>query len=291
MNLVRQKLDEVHYGLNKPKEKVIQYLAAQQQANKSLGKILLLTGPAGVGKSSFAESVAKATGREFIYIPLGGAQDVTLIQGFQRTYVGSKPGMLIQKLKEKGVINPVILIDEIDKVARDSYRGSLFYALLAVLDSDQNKKFIDHYLEVPVDLSQVMFICTANSLEDLPRPLLSRVEIIHLSSYTELEKLQIAQKYLIPNKLKELNFQKGEIVFQDQAIMDIIKYYTWEAGVRKLNMVIQTIIEKFSEQFIKKEKEKLVVNPESLKDYLGKRKYEFTKKQKISQIGVATGLA
>jgi ATP-dependent Lon protease len=267
--------------LTKPKDQIIQYLAAQQQAGKPLGKILLLAGPAGVGKSSFAASVAEAIGRKFGYIPLGGVRDVALIQGFQRTYVGSKPGILVKLLKELEVINPVVLIDEVDKVAHDDYRGSILYALLAVLDSDQNKRFIDHYLEIPIDLSQVMFICTANSL-DLPRPLLNRMRVIHLSSYTELEKFQIAQKCLIPNNLKEHNLQKGEITFQNQAIMDMIRYYTWEAGVRKLNMEIQTIIEKFSEQLIKKEKEKLVVSPESLKDYLGKKKYEFTRKLKTS---------
>jgi len=290
LNLVRQKLDEKHYGLIEPKNEIVQHLAAQQQANKSLGEILLLTGPAGVGKSSFAKSVAEAMGRKFGDISLGGAYDVNLIHGFIRTYIGSEPGRLVQILKETGVINPVILIDEVDKIGHDSHRGSLLYALLAVLDSDRNKKFVDHYLKVPVDLSQVMFICTANSL-NLPRPLLNRMKIIRLSSYTELEKFQIAQKYLIPNSLKKFNFQKGEITFQDQAVMDIIKYYTREAGVRGLNINIETIIKKFSEQFIKKEKEKLVVSSENLKDYLGKIKYEFTEKQKNPQVGVVTGLA
>ncbi|CAI2199077.1 997_t:CDS:2, partial [Funneliformis geosporum] len=283
LNLVRQKLDEKHYNLTKAKDEIVWHLAAQQQADKPLGEILLLTGPAGVGKSSFALSVAEAMGRKFGEISLGGAYDVNLIQGFRRTYVGSMPGRLVQILKEEGVVNPVILIDEVDKVTHDSHRGSLLDALLAVLDSGRNKKFVDHYLEVPIDLSQIMFICTANSL-DLPRPLLNRMKIIPLSSYTELEKFQIAQKYLIPNNLKKFNLQKGEIIFQDQAVMDMIKYYTWEAGVRKLNMEIQTIIKKFSEQFIKKEKEKLVISSENLKDYLGKRKHEFTEKEKSAQV-------
>lgn len=256
-----------------------------------MGQVICLVGPPGVGKTSLATSIAEAIGREFVSISVGGARDVAEIQGHRRTYIGAMPGRIIQAMKKVGVINPLFLIDELDKISQD-FRGDPAYALLEALDNNQNKKFIDNYLgeEVPYNLSEVMFICTANTL-DLPLPLLDRMEIIHLSSYTEIEKFQIAKKYLIPESLKRYNLNDKEVVFEDQTITDIIKYYTREAGVRELNRVVQLIIRKFIVQLIKQEKKQLLVTPEELKNYLKKKKYDFTEKQRHPQIGVATGLA
>ena len=287
----RQKLDEKHYGLQEIKERIIEYLAARQKSNKPLGQVICLVGPPGVGKTSLATSIAEAIGREFVSISVGGTRDVAEIQGHRRTYIGAMPGRIIQAMKKVGVINPLFLIDELDKISQD-FRGDPAYALLEALDPNQNKKFVDNYLgeEIPYNLSEVMFICTANTL-DLPLPLLDRMEIIHLSSYTEIEKFQIAKKYLIPESLKRYNLNDKEIIFEDQTITDIIKYYTREAGVRELNRIIQLIIRKFIVQLIKQEKKQLLVTPEELKNYLKKKKYDFTEKQKYPQIGVATGLA
>jgi ATP-dependent Lon protease len=287
----RQKLDEKHYGLLEIKEKIIEYLAAQQKANKSLGQVVCLVGPPGVGKTSLAASIAEATGRKFVSISVGGVRDVAEIQGHRRTYIGAMPGRIIQAMKKVKVVNPLFLIDELDKISND-FRGDPAYALLEILDPNQNKKFVDNYLgeEVPYNLSQVMFICTANSL-DLPLPLLDRMEIIHLSSYTEMEKFQIAKKYLIPESLKKYKLNEKEMAFEDQAIKEIIKHYTREAGVRELSRKIQLIIRKFIVQLIQQEKEKMVITTDNLKEYLKKKNYEFTQKQKSPRSGVVTGLA
>jgi len=290
LKFARQKLDEKHFGLKEPKERVIEYLAAQQKTEKPLNQVICFVGPPGIGKTSLAASIAEATGRKFVNISLAGVRDVAEIQGHRRTYIGAMPGRIIQSIK---TVNQLILIDEIDKISSD-FRGDPTYALLPIFDPNQNKKFIDNYLgeKVPYDLSKVMFICSANSF-DLPLPLLDRMEIIQLYSYTEIEKFQIAKEYLIPENLKKynLNLNKEEVVFEDQAIKDIIKYYTREAGVRELSRMIQLIIRKFIVQLIQEEVKKMVITSDNLKDYLKKRKYEFTQKLKNPQPGVVTGLA
>jgi ATP-dependent Lon protease len=251
-----------------------------------------LVGPPGVGKTSLAASIAEATGRKFVSISVGGIRDVAEIQGHRRTYIGAMPGRIIQAMKKTQVINPCFLIDEIDKISSD-YRGDPAYALLEALDPNQNKKFIDNYLgeEVPYNLSEVMFICTANDEREIPFPLLDRMEVVRLSSYTEIEKFHIAKEYLIPEVLKKHNLNSGEIVFEDQAIRDIIKHYTREAGVRELNRKIQVIVRKFIVRLLQNLENKVVITPDNLKDYLKKRVHEFTPKQKIAKAGVVNGLA
>ncbi|CAG8535088.1 1741_t:CDS:2, partial [Paraglomus occultum] len=282
LEFARRKLNEKHYGLSEIKEKIIEYLAAQQKANKSLGQVICLAGPPGVGKTSLAASIAEATGRKFISISVGGVRDVAEVQGHRRTYIGAMPGRIIQAMKKAQVINPCFLIDEVDKFSSD-YRGDPAYALLEALDPNQNKKFIDNYLgeEVPYNLSEVMFICTANDEREIPLPLLDRMEVIRLSSYTEIEKFHIVKEYIIPESLKKHNLNAGEIVFEDQAIRDIIKHYTREAGVRELNRKIQTIVRKFIVQLLQNRVDKAVITPDNLmKDYLKKKDYEFTSKIK-----------
>jgi ATP-dependent Lon protease len=292
LEFARKKLDEKHYGLFEIKERIIEYLAAQQRAEKTLGQVICLVGPPGVGKTSLAYSIAEAIGRKFVSVSMGGIRDVSEIQGHRRTYIGAMPGRIIQAMKKAQVINPCFLIDEVDKISSD-YRGDPVYALLEILDHNQNKKFIDNYLgeEVPYDLSQAMLICTANDERDLPLPLLDRMEIIRLSSYTETEKFHIAKEYLIPESLKKYNLNSKEIDFEDQAINDIIKHYTREAGVRELNRKIQKIVHKFIVQLLQKKKKKILITSKILVDYLKKKDYEFTLKQKTSRVGVATGLA
>ena len=292
MNFAQQKLDENHFGLSEIKGKVIEYLAAQQKAGKPLNQVICLVGPPGVGKTSLASSIAEATGRKFVSISLGGVRDVAEISGHRRTYIGAMPGKIIQAMKKVQVINPLFLIDEIDKISSYDHRGDPVYALLEVLDPSQNKKFVDNYLgeEVPYNLSEVMFLCTANTL-DLPLPLLDRMEIIRLSSYTEMEKFRIAKEHLLPENLKKYNLNSGEIVFEDQAIRDIIKYYTREAGVRELNRKIQVIVRKFIVRLLQNLENKTVVTPDNLKGYLKKRIHEFTPKQKNPKAGVVNGLA
>lgn len=293
LEFARRKLNEKHYGLIEIKEKIIEYLAAQQKANKSLGQVICLVGPPGVGKTSLAASIAEATGRKFTSISVGGVRDVAEIQGHRRTYIGAMPGRIIQAMKKAQVVNPCFLIDEVDKFSSD-YRGDPAYALLEALDPNQNKKFIDNYLgeEVPYNLSEVMFICTANDEREIPLPLLDRMEVIRLSSYTEIEKFHIVKEYIIPESLKKHNLNAGEIVFEDQTIRDIIKHYTREAGVRELNRRIQAIVRKFIVQLLQNRVNKAVITPENLtKDYLKKKDYEFTSKVKSTRAGVATGLA
>ncbi|WNE41183.1 MAG: Lon protease 1 [Mycoplasmataceae bacterium] len=292
LEFARQKLDEKHYGLFEIKERIIEYLAAQQRAEKTLGQVICLVGPPGVGKTSLAYSIAEATGRKFVSVSMGGIRDVSEIQGHRRTYIGAMPGRIIQAMKKVQVINPCFLIDEVDKISSD-YRGDPVYALLEMFDPNQNKKFIDNYLgeEVPYNLSETMFICTANDERDLPLPLLDRMEIIRLSSYTESEKFHIAKNYLIPESLKKYNLNSKEISFEDEAINEIIKHYTREAGVRELNRKIQKIVHKFIVQLLQNKKKKISITPKSLIDYLKKKDYEFTSKQKKSQTGVVTGLA
>jgi ATP-dependent Lon protease len=293
LEFARRKLNEKHYGLSEIKEKIVEYLAAQQKANKSLGQVICLVGPPGVGKTSLAASIAEATGRKFVSISVGGVRDVAEIQGHRRTYIGAMPGRIIQAMKKAQVVNPCFLIDEVDKFSSD-YRGDPAYALLEALDPNQNKKFIDNYLgeEVPYNLSEVMFICTANDEREIPLPLLDRMEVIRLSSYTEIEKFHIVKEYIIPESLKKHNLNSREIVFEDQTIRDIIKHYTREAGVRELNRRIQAIVRKFIVQLLQNRLSKAVITPDNLmKDYLKKKDYEFTSKVKTARVGVATGLA
>ena len=293
LDFAREKLDKNHYGLTEIKKRIIEYLAVQKRTKNLMGEIICLVGPPGVGKTSLASSIAEATGRKFIHISVGGMRDVAEIRGHRRTYIGAMPGRIIQAIKKSQVANPLFLIDEIDKISSD-YRGDPVHALLEILDPKQNKEFIDDYLgnDIPYDLSQVMFICTANDIWNLPRPLLDRLEIIRLYSYTEIEKFHIAKEHLIPENLEKYKLTPNEIEFQDETIKDIIKDYTRETGVRELNRKIQTIIRQSILLISEKEIEKVVVTPQSLSTlYFKKKDYEFTSKQKKARRGVATGLA
>lgn len=282
-------LDTDHYGLEKVKERVIEYLAVQQKSKQMKGTIVCFVGPPGVGKTSLAKSIAKATGRNFIKISLGGVHDESEIRGHRRTYIGSMPGKIVSSLKKAKSSNPVFLLDEIDKLGKD-FRGDPASALLEVLDPEQNVNFNDHYLEVDYDLSDIMFITTANSL-NMPRPLLDRMEIIRLSGYTEDEKLNIAKRHLIPKLTKKHGLKKAEWEVNDDALRDTIKYYTRESGVRNLEREIGKLMRKSVTKIVKKEAENVDVTAENLKDFLGVRKYDHHSAEKDNHIGVTTGLA
>jgi ATP-dependent Lon protease len=282
-------LDDDHYGLEKVKERIVEYLAVQQRSKKLKGPILCLVGPPGVGKTSLGKSVAKATGREFIRISLGGVRDESEIRGHRRTYIGSMPGKIIQALKKAKTTNPLILLDEIDKMGQD-FRGDPASAMLEVLDPEQNSTFVDHYLEVEYDLSNVMFLTTANSY-NMPGPLLDRMEIIPLAGYTEDEKREIAKQHLVSKQMKNHGLKKSEFELTDAALTDVIRYYTREAGVRNLEREIAKLARKAVTTIVKKETDKVVVTPESLEDMLGVRRHKFGLAEKEDQIGVVTGLA
>ena len=282
-------LDADHYGLEKVKERIVEYLAVQQRSKKLKGPIMCLVGPPGVGKTSLGKSVARATGREFIRISLGGVRDESEIRGHRRTYIGSMPGKIIQSLKKAKTTNPLILLDEIDKMGQD-FRGDPASAMLEVLDPEQNGTFVDHYLEVEYDLSNVMFITTANSY-NMPGPLLDRMEIIPLAGYTEDEKLEIAKQHLLDKQVKNSGLKKGEFELTDAALTDIIRYYTREAGVRSLEREIAKIARKAVTRIIKREDEVIKVTPENLPDFLGVRKHKFGLAEDEDQVGVVTGLA
>ena len=285
-------LNADHYGLEKVKERIIEFLAVQARSDKVRGPILCLVGPPGVGKTSLGKSIAKATGRSFVRASLGGMRDEAEIRGHRRTYIGSMPGKVIKGMKKAGTTNPLFLFDEIDKLGSD-YRGDPSSALLEVLDPAQNTAFNDHYLEVDYDLSDVMFVTTANSL-DMPRPLLDRMEIIRLSGYTEDEKIEIAKRHLIPKIFKENAVKEKELVIEDSAVRDIIRYYTREAGVRSLERELSSIARKaVKEILLNKDKEKLPikVNDKNLANYLGVIKYRFGEAEESDHIGVTTGLA
>jgi ATP-dependent Lon protease len=282
-------LDADHYGLEKVKERIVEYLAVQARSTKLKGPILCLVGPPGVGKTSLGKSVAKATGREFIRISLGGVRDESEIRGHRRTYIGSMPGKIIQAMKKAKTINPLILLDEIDKMGHD-FRGDPASALLEVLDPEQNNSFVDHYLEVEYDLSNVMFITTANSY-NMPSPLLDRMEIIPLAGYTEDEKVEIARRHLIPKQVKGHGLRKGEFEITDEALRDVIRYYTREAGVRNLEREIAKLARKAVTRILKKEETKVIVTPEKLEEMLGVRRFRFGLAEKEDQVGVVTGLA
>ena len=285
-------LNADHYGLDKVKERIIEFLAVQARSDKVRGPILCLMGPPGVGKTSLGKSIAKATGRSFVRTSLGGMRDEAEIRGHRRTYIGSMPGKVIKGMKKAGTTNPLFLFDEIDKLGND-YRGDPSSALLEVLDPEQNATFNDHYLEVDYDLSDVMFVTTANSL-DMPRPLLDRMEIIRLSGYTEDEKIEIAKRHLLPKIFNENGVKKNELDISEDAIRDIIRYYTREAGVRNLERELSTIARKAVKDILlgKDKKEKTVkVTAKNLEKYLGVIKYRFGEAEEKDQIGVTTGLA
>ncbi|MQQ07432.1 endopeptidase La [Epibacterium sp. SM1979] len=282
-------LDQDHYGLEKVKERIVEYLAVQQRSAKLKGPILCLVGPPGVGKTSLGKSVAKATGREFIRIALGGVRDESEIRGHRRTYIGSMPGKIIQALKKAKTTNPLILLDEIDKMGQD-FRGDPASAMLEVLDPEQNNTFMDHYLEVEYDLSNVMFLTTSNSY-NMPGPLMDRMEIIPLSGYTEDEKREIAKQHLISKQVKNHGLKAKEFELQEDALTDIIRTYTREAGVRNLEREIAKVARKSLTKIVKKEAESVTVTPDNLDEFLGVPKYRFGLAEKEDQIGVVTGLA
>lgn len=290
LNNAQKILDEDHYGLGKVKERIIEYLAVQQRVRKLKGPILCLVGPPGVGKTSLGQSIAKATGRKYVRMALGGVRDEAEIRGHRRTYIGSLPGKLIQKMAKVEVKNPLFLLDEIDKMSSDM-RGDPASALLEVLDPEQNNSFSDHYLEVDYDLSDVMFVATSNSM-NIPGPLLDRMEVIRLSGYTEDEKLNIAQRHLVKKQMSRNGLKQGELEIEESAIIGVIRYYTREAGVRALEREISKICRKAVKQILlNKKADKVVVNQDNLKEYLGVQRHDYGKADKNNQIGQVTGLA
>ena len=282
-------LDEDHYALEKVKDRIIEYLAVQARTNKLKGPILCLVGPPGVGKTSLGKSIAKATGREFIRQSLGGVRDEAEIRGHRRTYIGSMPGKVAANLKKAGTMNPLFLLDEIDKLGQD-FRGDPASALLEVLDPEQNDKFNDHYLEVDLDLSDVMFVTTANSM-NLPQALLDRMEIIRLEGYTEDEKLEIAKQHLLDKQIEAHGLKKGEFSLSDAGLMDLIRYYTREAGVRTLEREIAKLARKVLRQILEGKVKGVAITPENLADFAGVRKYRHDMGEEENQIGAVTGLA
>ncbi len=282
-------LDADHYGLDKVKERIIEYLAVQQRAKKLKSPILCLVGPPGVGKTSLGRSIARATGREFVRFALGGVRDEAEIRGHRRTYIGSMPGKVMQSMKKAGKTNPLFLLDEIDKMGQD-FRGDPASALLEVLDPEQNNTFNDHYLEVDYDLSNVMFVTTANTM-NMPRPLMDRMEIIQLAGYTEDEKIEIAKRHLMPKLIENHGIKEGEWSISDGAIRDLIRYYSREAGVRALERSIAGLIRKAVKQMVAGEKTSVHITSRNLEKYAGVRKYRFGMAEDEDQVGVTTGLA
>ena len=289
LNKAKKTLDDDHYGLDKVKERIVEYLAVQQRSRKLKGPIMCLVGPPGVGKTSLGKSVAGATGREFIRISLGGVRDESEIRGHRRTYIGSMPGKIIQALKKAKTTNPLILLDEIDKMGQD-FRGDPASAMLEVLDPEQNSTFTDHYLEVEYDLSDVMFITTSNSY-NMPEPLLDRMEIIPLAGYTEEEKAEIADRHLIPKQIKNHGLKVNEFLLEPEALKEIIRTYTREAGVRNLEREIGKLARKAVTKIVKKEATEVEVKVSNLDDFLGVKKYRYGLVEDDNQVGVVTGLA
>ncbi|HEY6897008.1 MAG TPA: endopeptidase La, partial [Rhodocyclaceae bacterium] len=290
LSVAEKVLDKDHYGLEKVKERIVEYLAVQQRVDKVKAPILCLVGPPGVGKTSLGQSIAKATNRKFIRMALGGVRDEAEIRGHRRTYIGSMPGKILQNMTKVGVKNPLFLLDEVDKLGQD-FRGDPSSALLEVLDPEQNHTFQDHYIEVDFDLSDVMFVATANNL-NIPPALLDRMEVIRLSGYTEDEKINIAQRYLLPKQMKNNGVKRDELSVTEDAIRDIVRYYTREAGVRSLDREISKICRKVVKALVmKSRKNKIVVNAKVLDKYLGVRRYTFGMAEKDNQVGQVTGLA
>ena len=289
LNKAKEILDKDHYGLEKVKERIVEYLAVQKRIEKIKGPILCLVGPPGVGKTSLGKSIARATGRKFVRMSLGGMRDEAEIRGHRRTYIGSLPGKIIQQMKKAGAKNPLFLLDEIDKVGAD-YRGDPSSALLEALDPEQNSSFNDHYLEVDYDLSDVMFVTTANTLNILP-PLLDRLEVIRIPGYTEDEKINIANKYLLPKQIENNGIKEGEMKFEKGTIKNIIRDYTKESGVRNLEREISKISRKTVTQIISQDKKNVVVDEENLASFLGVKKFKFGELEDKDEIGIVTGLA
>ena len=283
-------LDEDHYGLDKVKERILEYLAVVHLSKGLKGPIICLVGPPGVGKTSIARSIARATGRDFVRMSLGGVRDEAEIRGHRRTYIGAIPGRIISAIKDAGSDNPLFLFDEVDKIGSD-FKGDPASALLEVLDPEQNKEFTDHFLEVPFDLSKVMFITTANSTETIPRPLLDRMEVIEVSGYTEEEKVKIAQKYLVPKQMKAHGLKKKNFAISEKAIRDLINYYTRESGVRNLEREIGSLCRKVARKIVAKKAQSYRLTPASLEGYLGKHRYRFDLMKDESEVGVSTGMA
>ena len=287
---VERILDEDHYGLKKTKERIVEHLAVKQMTQSLNAPIICLVGPPGVGKTSISKSIARALGRKFVKASLGGVKDEAEIRGHRRTYLGSMPGRIIQGMKKAGVVNPVFLLDEIDKMSSD-YKGDPTSAMLEVLDPEQNQFFSDNYLEEPYDLSKVLFIATANDLGSIPEPLRDRLEIIEISSYTEQEKLQIAKRHLLKKELERHGLKAEQLMISDETMMSIIRHYTREAGVRQLERLIAQICRKSVLKILKNPGLVLDIQIADLEEFLGKAPFEHTKKLDKPQIGVVTGMA
>src|SRR6184192_1534413 len=282
-------LDNDHFGLEKVKERIVEYLAVQQRANKLTGPILCLVGPPGVGNTSLGKSIARATGRDFVRVSLGGVRDEAEIRGHRRTYIGSMPGKIIQSMRKAKTSNPLFLLDEIDKMGAD-FRGDPSSALLEVLDPEQNSTFNDHYLEVDYDLSDVLFVTTANTLR-MPQPLLDRMEIIRLPGYTEDEKVEIAKRHLIQKQIKAHGLKKTEWSISDEALRDLVRYYTREAGVRNLEREIANLTRKAIKDILMKKSDRVSVTRRNLDKYAGVRKFRFGEAESEDLVGCTTGLA
>ncbi len=290
LNKAEEILNEDHYGLDKVKERVLEYLAVMQLSKGLKGPILCLVGPPGVGKTSIAKSIARSIGREFVRMSLGGVRDEAEIRGHRRTYIGAIPGRIISSIKDSGTKNPVFLFDEVDKIGTD-YKGDPASALLEVLDPEQNKDFTDHFLEVPFDLSKVMFITTANTTSTIPRPLLDRMEVIEVSGYTEEDKLQIAEHYLVPKQIKENGLTKSNISFTETGLRTLINYYTRESGVRNLEREIGNLCRKVAKNYVCGDTKKVSITGKKVQELLGKKKFRFDIIKGETEVGVTTGLA
>lgn len=290
LKIASEILDDEHHGLEKVKERVLEYLAVQKLTNSLKGPILCLAGPPGVGKTSLAKSIAKSLDRKFIRVSLGGVRDESEIRGHRRTYVGAMPGRIIRGMSKAGTMNPVFLLDEIDKMSSD-FRGDPSSAMLEVLDPEQNHNFSDHYIEETFDLSQVLFIATANNLATIPGPLRDRMEIITIAGYTEVEKAEIVKDHLLPKQLKEHGLKKGNLQLREAAIYDTIRYYTREAGVRGLERQLAAICRKAARAIVAEDRKRITVTEKNLSEFLGKRLYRYGQAETTDQVGVVTGLA